>query len=150
VVDTGGPPRAFVGPLARAYERFAPLERRLDDAAARALPEADRGEPWAASYTVPAPPTPSLAVKLDENGDVAIEADDALGSARIELLDHHRGPLAERTVRLGKGTTIVPFHRKRGVGAIAVHAGGFVGWAVTNSYGEIDAAFGARAKAAEQ
>jgi hypothetical protein len=36
VVDTGGPPRAFVGPVARAYETHTPLATRLTDETAAA------------------------------------------------------------------------------------------------------------------
>src|SRR5262249_3946741 len=55
LVDTGGPPRVVVGPVARAFAHHGPLDKRLDDAAGAALPDAAREEPWAASYTVPAP-----------------------------------------------------------------------------------------------
>ena len=57
VVDTGGAPRAFVGPVARAYEVHGPLGARYTDESAKTLTRRDA--PWAASYTVAAPPTPS-------------------------------------------------------------------------------------------
>ena len=44
VVDTSGPPRMFVGPVAHAFETHAPLAKRLaDDEIPRAK---DRSEPW--------------------------------------------------------------------------------------------------------
>lgn len=60
-VDTGGPPRIMVGPVARAFEYTGPLEHRLDDAAAPAVAGL---EPWAASYVHPAPAEASFAVEF--------------------------------------------------------------------------------------
>lgn len=56
-VDAGGPPRAMVGPVARAYEHWG-RGQRLDDEAAARLPASARRAPWTASYTAPAPPAP--------------------------------------------------------------------------------------------
>ena len=58
VIDTGGAPRLAVGPVARAYEYRGEVAHRLDDDAGKALADADRLAPWAASYTAPTPPSP--------------------------------------------------------------------------------------------
>jgi len=62
VVDTGGPPRVMVGPVADAYVQVTPWPRRLTDQAARAEPEADRRSPWAghAPWLRRADPEPDL------------------------------------------------------------------------------------------
>src|SRR5580704_12597352 len=52
VVDAGGPPRAFAGPVAHAYETWGPLATRYTDETARVL--AQRDEPWAADYMIAA------------------------------------------------------------------------------------------------
>jgi hypothetical protein len=137
VVDTGGAPRAFVGPVARAYETHTPLTTRLTDEAAAQLTKLD--EPWAASYTVADPGTPpGLALRYDrETGDVIVKADHAIGPVTIKLLDHHRVPLATRSQPIQAGETVFAFHRKTKVGAVYVVVGAFRDWAVGDSYGEI-------------
>ncbi len=150
MVDTGGAPRAFVGPVARAYEAHMPPGTWLTDAAA-AQPEQNVDEPrdasplsidpWAASYTVADPGTrPRLALRYDgDTGDVVITADHAIGPATIKLLDHHRVPLATRTERIEAGETVFAFHRKQHVGAVYVVVGAFRDWIVGDSYGQIGA-----------
>lgn len=142
VVDTGGAPRAFVGPVARAYETHMPPDTWLTDADA-AQPE-QVSEPWAASYTVADPGTrPRLALRYDrDTGDVVITADHAIGPATIKLLDHHRVPLATRTQRIEAGETVFAFHRKQHVGAVYVVVGAFRDWIVGDSYGQIGALWG--------
>ncbi|MCW5802970.1 MAG: DUF3160 domain-containing protein [Deltaproteobacteria bacterium] len=109
VVDTGGGPRAVVGPVAHAYEHLGPLAKRLDDAAARALPASARSAPWTASYEVPAPPEPSFRVDTEYGDDnrriLTFTAKRHLGPVVVELLDHHRVPLARATVTVAAGTT---------------------------------------------
>jgi hypothetical protein len=155
VVDTGGAPRAFVGPVARAYETHAPLATRLTDEAAARLDHVD--DPWAASYTIDSPAKrPALALAYDpETGNVIVKADHPLGTATVKLLDHHRVALATRHRAIGTGLTTIPFHRVRAsigkvgkvgrVGAVYLSIGAFRDWAVGNSYGQIAEQWGSHA-----
>lgn len=145
VVDTAGAPRAFVGPVARAYETHTPLGTRLTDETAARLTRVD--DPWAASYTVADPGTrPDLALRFDpETGNVIVHADHALGPATVKLLDHHRAPIAALRRPIAAGETVFAFHHrshKRGVGAVYVAIGAFRDWVVGDSYGEISARWG--------
>ncbi|HEX3480769.1 MAG TPA: DUF3160 domain-containing protein [Kofleriaceae bacterium] len=142
VVDTGGAPRAFVGPVARAYEAHTPLAARLTDETAGELAKVD--EPWAASYTIADSGTaPALALRYDrETGDVTVKADHAIGPATIKLLDHHRLPLATLRQPIQDGETVFAFHRKKQVGAVYVVIGAFRDWVVGDSYGEIYGGWG--------
>jgi uncharacterized protein DUF3160 len=146
VVDTGGAPRAFVGPVARAYEAHTPLTTRLTDETASGLDKVD--EPWAASYTIADPgaaagASPSLALRYDrQTGDVTVKADHAIGPATIKLLDHHRVPLATLRQPIQDGETVFAFHRKKRVGAVYVVIGAFRDWVVGDSYGEIYGGWG--------
>ena len=137
VVDTGGAPRAFVGPVARAYEAHTPLATRLTDESAAKLAKVD--EPWAASYTIANPGTPpDLALRYDsETGSVIVHAAAALGPATVKLLDHHRVPLATLRQPLQPGDNELAFHRKSKVGAVYIAIGAFRDWAVGDSYGQI-------------
>jgi hypothetical protein len=142
VVDTGGAPRAFVGPVARAYEAHTPLATRLTDETAAQLAKVD--EPWAASYTIADPGTaPGLALRYDpETGNVVVKADHAIGPATIKLLDHHRVPLATLSQPIQDGETVFAFHRKKKVGAVYVVVGAFRDWVVGDSYGQIYGGWG--------
>jgi hypothetical protein len=120
VVDTGGEPRVVVGPVTRAFEHHGDPARRLrdDDVGKINLRSAEGGrhpegalniltEPWAASYTAPAPAAPPLAVvNLPDDGSGTGEPTAAAfavrGSPRgatvtLELLDHHRQTLGRAT-----------------------------------------------------
>jgi hypothetical protein len=126
LVDTNGKRRAMVGPVAHGYEYVGPLDGRKDDEAAHEIK--DLVEPWAQSYTVPAPAEPTLRVSevhvprpkgaaaaaaasggvfamgvAPRTGDIILEArgERALGNVQIELLDHHRQPIATLTHSLG-------------------------------------------------
>ncbi|HEX7838827.1 MAG TPA: DUF3160 domain-containing protein [Kofleriaceae bacterium] len=142
VVDAGGAPRAFVGPVARAFETHTPLATRLTDDSP--LPSIE--DPWAASYTIADPGTrPQLALRYDrETGDVIVASAGALGPATIKLLDHHRVPLATRTHAITSGETVFAFHKKSKVGAVYVSIGAFRDWVVGDSYGEIHDQWGKR------
>lgn len=142
VVDTGGAPRAFVGPVARGYETHTPLATRLSDETAGTATPSD---PWAASYTVAAPAArPAFALRYDAGtGNVIVHAGSALGPATVKLLDHHRVPLATLHPTIGAGDTEVAFHRKTKVGAVYIVIGAFRDWAVGDSYGEIARQWGA-------
>ncbi|MEO7735274.1 MAG: DUF3160 domain-containing protein [Kofleriaceae bacterium] len=148
VVDTGGGPRAFVGPVARAFETHTPLTTRLTDEAAAKLTRVD--DPWAASYTIADPGArPRLDLGYDaEHAQVTLHAEHALGPATIKILDHHRVPIASKTVTIGEGDTVVPF-RKAAVGAIYIQIGAFRDWVVGDSYGQIGAQWGRPPEAAE-
>jgi hypothetical protein len=139
VVDTGGGPRAFVGPVARAYETHTPLGPRLTDETAARLTAVD--EPWAASYTTgaPAPAAPRLEVHLDrQTGTLTLRSPTALGKATIQTLDHHRVALATRTVELAAGDTTLQVAHIRQVGALYLQIGAWRDWALPDSYDEIN------------
>ncbi len=108
VVDTGGAPRLAVGPVARAYEYHGEVQHRLDDAAGKALADSARVAPWAASYTVAAPPEPDIYIRW-EPGDlkpITVRANSDVGEVTIELYDHHRRALQKLTKHVKNGTTI--------------------------------------------
>jgi hypothetical protein len=133
VVDTGGPPRLMVGPVARTYEYQGPIGHRLDDAAGRALDETERKAPWAASYTAPSPPEPKLYLRWEPASDgkpITIETEAALGSVTIEMYDHHRTAIASLTRNVKPGTTAFDLERPRGreVEGLHLQVGGYDGW----------------------
>ncbi len=139
VVDTSGGPRVMVGPVARAYQTWGDLSRRLDDNAALALPETERHDPWAASYTVPAPPEPSLKLNYEQSYEnsgqpankevVHLEAADDLGPVTVELLDHNRNVLSSKTQKVGKGEASFEFpHPKKGISGIHLQVGVYQQW----------------------
>lgn len=140
VVDTGGAPRAFVGPVARAFETHTPLATRLTDDSTP--PSFD--DPWAASYTIAsAAARPPLALRYDrETGHVVVKAAGKLGTATIKVLDHHRVPIAAKTQPLDDGETVFEFPKTARVGAVYVAIGAFRDWVVGDSYDEIAAEWG--------
>ena len=141
VVDAGGPPRAFVGPVARAYEAFGPLGARYTDESARTLE--DRDEPWAASYTIAAPPKPSsLQLRYDaEARQLVLTSDRDLGPVTLKVLDHHRVAIATARAVVKKGETRIALRNKRMAG-VAVEIGAFRDVVVADSYGEIRGQWG--------
>lgn len=133
VVDTGGPPRLMVGPVARTYEYQGPVGHRLDDAAGRALDDAERRAPWAASYTVPRPPEPRLSLRWEPEGNdkaITLDTDATLGPVTVEMYDHHRTGIASLTRDIKPGTTAFHLKRPRGRQAEGLHlqVGGYDGW----------------------
>ncbi len=142
VVDAGGPPRAFVGPIARAYEALGPLGARYTDETARTL--ADRDESWAASYTISAPSPPSsLQLRYDaETRQLVLTSDRALGPATIKALDHHRVSIRTAHALIKKGETRVTIKSKP-IGGVFVQVGKFRDFVVSDAYGEINAQWGA-------
>ena len=133
VVDVGGVPRAFVGPVASTYEYRGPLSHRLNDEEARALTTVSA--PWEAGYTAPAPAVPPLAVSAsfdEENPDtsplrITLRSTRALGRVTVELLDHHHVPFRELAASVGARPTNLSVRLGRGqyVAALAVKAGEF-------------------------
>jgi hypothetical protein len=113
-VDAGGPPRAMIGPVARAYEHWG-SGPRLDDDASTKLPAAARQAPWATRYTAPAPPAPRFTAKAEPGKGglfIVVTAPRALGTLIIEHLDHHRLPSQRWKRYIGAGTTRIPFDPK--------------------------------------
>jgi hypothetical protein len=142
VVDAGGPPRAFVGPVARAYQAFGPLGARYTDETAKTLTQRD--EPWAASYTIAAPPRPSsLQLRYDaETRQLVLTSDRPLGAATIKVLDHHRVAIETVRATVKKGETRVALRNKR-MGGVFIQVGEFRDVVVADAYGEIKGQWGA-------
>jgi hypothetical protein len=117
VVDTGGPPRMVVGPVARAYQYQGPVGHRLDDEAGQQLPEAERSDPWAASYTVPRPPEPNLGLYWSsqdhDDSSIVLDTPAALGRVTIEMYDHHRTAIASQTRTIKPGKTVFTLREVR-------------------------------------
>jgi Protein of unknown function (DUF3160) len=123
MVDTNGPPRAMVGPIAHGYEHVGGLDARLTDSEAHDV--TDLVEPWAASYTVPAPAEPPLRVvevvptrkgppsapeffssaPSRRKGAITLRAESSqnLGPVTLDLLDHHRRSIASVTHPVAAG-----------------------------------------------
>jgi hypothetical protein len=141
VVDAGGPPRAFVGPVARAYEVHGPLGARYADETARTL--AHRDEPWAVAYTIAAPPPPSsLQLRYDaEARRLVLTSDRALGPATIKALDHHHVPVETVRATIKQGETKVAVKSKR-IAGVFVEIGDFRDFVVADAYGEIRGQWG--------
>lgn len=108
VVDTAGPPRVVVGPVARAWELDGPIAERLTDETAKEAP--GKRSRWEPSYTAPAP----AAVPIGMSGDLGasqasfslrVSSPRTLPRVTLELLDHHRRGLGARTVALSAGKT---------------------------------------------
>jgi hypothetical protein len=141
VVDAGGPPRAFVGPVARGYEVFGPLGARYTDETALTL--AQRDEPWAAAYTIPAAPPPSsLQLRWDgPTRKLVLTSDRALGPATIKVLDHHRVAIETLHAAIKQGETRIAVKDKR-IAGVYIELGGFRDFVVADAYGEIAGQWG--------
>ena len=142
VVDAGGPPRAFVGPVARAYEVHGPLGARYTDESAATL--ARRDAPWAASYTIAAPATPSsLQLRYDaEKRQLVLTSDQPLGPVTIKALDHHRVAVETARTSVKKGETRVAIRNRR-IAGVFIQVGDFRDFVVADAYGEIKGQWGA-------
>jgi hypothetical protein len=141
VVDTGGPPRAFVGPVARAYEVHGPLGARYTDETARTLAQHD--EPWAAGYTIPAvPPPSSLQLRYDADArQFVLTSDRALGRATIRALDHHHLAVETRRAMVRKGETRIAIKNRR-IAGVFVQIGAFRDFVAAGAYGDIKGQWG--------
>jgi len=126
VIDTGGPARVMVGPVAAAYEHTGPLADRLTDEKALALGPSERFAPWSASYTAAPTVTPPLSIVQDWSdpapvGDTTtpppvtllVTSTRSLGPVTIEILDHHRVALASRTLPVGVRPTKFRFAARK-------------------------------------
>jgi hypothetical protein len=121
VVDSGGEPRAMVGPVAHGYELLAPLGKRLDDAAARGH-EGKRARFRESFAAEPPPELPlGLAVSTFEcpigsEPDAKVEvrvvlaSERALGPVTVTVLDHHGDPIAPAATQdVGEGLRVFAF-----------------------------------------
>jgi hypothetical protein len=123
VVDSNGPPRVMVGPVARTYEYVGPLATRVDDEGSLQL--ADVQAPWAASYRPAEPPQPPLAFRglgtpegtpyegVTPSPVFAVRSPKALGKVTFELLGHHGLPFATVTTVVGPAVTKFRFPMKQ-------------------------------------
>lgn len=136
VVDSSGEPRAFVGPVAHAYEARGPIGTRFTDES----PPTTKLEPWAASYALAAAAEPELSVKFEDK-QLVFESATTLGKATVKLLDHHRVPFKTLHLTIAAGNTPLAINRS-GVSAIYLEVGSFRDFVVENSYGEIAAHWG--------
>lgn len=150
VVDTGGPPRVVVGPVASAFEHHAPLDKRLKDSDVRKL--AGTSAPWAASYLAPAPGKSPLRVSWSYVGDsvdepnsgksspveVTVSSKEAVGPVTVALYDHHREITAEKTVELRNGVAVVRFPSHAQRVAKGTHATEMIGISAADFRSTID------------
>lgn len=151
VVDTGGPRRVMVGPVANAFTHVGPLAKRLTDADA---PKTAGSAPWAKTYRIdesPAPPLTIVQTKMasgtaenpnpppQTHATFEVKSSRALGQVTIEALDHHRRVYASQTLAVGTKTTTfrlpssVPKRKGQsddenvdGMEAIRIRAGGAI------------------------
>jgi hypothetical protein len=126
VVDTNGPPRIVVGPVAHGFEAVVPSRiASVDQLGRRAR------RPWTRSYLAPASrplPIAMRAIASEERGDVVrwtIEIDARGREARVDLLDHHRRPLASGSVARGRRRLELEVASGREVAAWRVSSGSF-------------------------
>lgn len=129
-VDTGGPPRLFVGPVARAFESVGIAATRYRDADVERAPKV---EPWASSYRVTGLAEPPLVVE-QRGDDFAVYSNRALGPVTLTALDHHRRPLRSITLPVGNKAVLFRFgpQGKRPIEAIKVRVGAFTHVAVAH------------------
>jgi hypothetical protein len=132
VVDAGGSPRAMVGPVASAFEAMGSLGQRLTDADVAAMQGGV--SPWMRGYATPAPPEPFRhflrVVRRTPKAplDLEVTSDRALGPVALDLLDHHRAPLATVSHTAGAGPTHFRFDDPRAAEAegVRLRAGDYV------------------------
>jgi len=111
VVDTGGPSRLMVGPVARGFEASSAIDHRLDDAHALRAP--GRVAPWRRSYMID-DDRPRIVVRRVECGDdgalrYAISGVPAGAEVTLTLLDHHGDALSAPARATIAGPTAVSF-----------------------------------------
>ena len=102
VVDVNGEPRVMVGPVARAFENVGSLDERLADRDAGKI--VALREPWAASYTARGAVPPALdrgSTRTTIAQSFVLRSTHDIGPITVELLDHHRTPVAKGTVTVG-------------------------------------------------
>jgi hypothetical protein len=134
VVDVGGAPRVAVGPVASSFETVHPIaDGRLTDN--DRIEPAARRDPWAASYTVTATATPPplhMQQQFVQGGQwvvMNVEATAAVGTITLELLDHHRVPMATVTTDIKPGKTQLRLRNPKMEGEMLhLRAGDFQAW----------------------
>ncbi len=157
VVDTGGGPRMMVGPVPHGFELTGPLAHRYTDDDAMTV--AGR-EPWAASYTIAAPPQPALAATLEPMREpegarrsfeakpgppavLTLDADADIGDATVEVFDHHFVTAGRVRVHVGAGKTEVALPKlATRVDGVRIRIGEFVGRVDADMAGNGNATFG--------
>ena len=111
VVDAGGAPRVMVGPVARAYALTGSTDKRYTDESVGQVP--DKEDPWATAYTAPLVLPPELAAEAqfpEKEGDptrIILRASRAMPRVVVEILDHHRSPIATFTPALPADKRVV-------------------------------------------
>ncbi len=94
MVETGGAPRVFVGPVAKGYERHDKIAERPTDETAWS--KAHSPGPWTRSFLAPPPVEPPLRVEHfgcdDGSARILVQSTASLGGAELTLLDHHGDP----------------------------------------------------------
>lgn len=103
IVDTGGAPRAMVGPVATGYETETPLADAIRLSDETALEHTPKSALWRESFAVAPRPEPEIGLEgrvLSCSGDagpperrVALRASRPVGKVSVTLLDHHADPL---------------------------------------------------------
>lgn len=120
VVDTNGPSRVMVGPIARGFEQTGPINGRYNDENS-GDPSDDRS-PWRESYTVrDEAAAGSVRVVHCPSGQWRVAFTDTRGqSAEITLLDHHGEPVSTpaRAAIDAHGTAIAAFELERGAESV--------------------------------
>ncbi|MCE9598565.1 MAG: DUF3160 domain-containing protein [Spirochaetia bacterium] len=128
MIDTGGRPRAVIGPIARGYETQSSTEHRLNDEEAT---NAIKSDPWAKSYTIAAPGEPALRVRFQAMDTPLLEVESPdLKQVTVQILDHHRKPIETRTLTLlkGKASFTMPAKKAEKARAIHIEAGEYDTW----------------------
>lgn len=97
-VDTGGPPRLMVGPVAAGYEAHESLGNpRWSDALAAEKPHSAE---WAKSYTAPVPIEPSVEGMVEHCEDgtlrVFVRSTPSIAGSDLALTDHHGDAITAR------------------------------------------------------
>lgn len=111
VVDRGGEPRAFVGPVARSFQAESSIENRLSDQTADKADK--RSAPWEKRTSVPGP-APVKFVMQATLGDFEHEnltasawvSTEAPQRVTVTLLDHHRRKMREMTHTVPAGKRV--------------------------------------------
>lgn len=130
VVDTGGPPRLMVGPVARAFSATGPTSARFSDADVSG-PRVPKSAPWADSYTVAAPAIPPLTVE-QQGRDFVVRSTRPLGPVTLTAMDHHRRPLRSVTLPVAEKDVTFRFPGGKPIEAVRVQIGSFVYVAVAH------------------
>ncbi|HSO39769.1 MAG TPA: DUF3160 domain-containing protein, partial [Labilithrix sp.] len=131
VVDTGGPPRVMVGPVAHAYGIVGSIDKRLDDASGAAATDL-QAAPWASSFAAPAPPQPAFSLAANVPSEsrtikMVLRSKAALPKVVIEAVDHHGVAITSVTKALPPdGRLVLTMTTPRQAEGLRVRIGEFV------------------------